>query len=79
MRRGIVAVDPRVINFFTQVYIPGYGEGLAADAGGAIKGMRIDLGYDEDNLEYWYQWVDVYLLTPVPDPEDIIWVLTPPS
>jgi uncharacterized protein YabE (DUF348 family) len=75
MRRGIVAVDPRVINFFTQLYIPGYGDGLAADAGGAIKGMRIDLGYDEDNLEYWYQWVDVYLLTPVPDPDEIIWVL----
>jgi hypothetical protein len=37
--------------------------------------MRIDLGFDEDNLEYWYQWVDVYLLTPVPDPDKIIWVL----
>jgi len=72
---GIVAVDPRVINFFTRVYVPEYGVGLAADAGGAIKGRRIDLGYDEDNLELWYKWVDVYLLTPVPEPDDIIWVL----
>jgi uncharacterized protein YabE (DUF348 family) len=38
MRRGIVAIDPRVINFFTRLYIPGYGEGLAADAGGGHQG-----------------------------------------
>jgi uncharacterized protein YabE (DUF348 family) len=75
MRHGIVAVDPRTINFFTEMYVPGYGLGLVADAGGAIKGMRIDLGYDEDNLVLWYEWVDVYLLTPVPDPDEIIWVL----
>jgi uncharacterized protein YabE (DUF348 family) len=72
---GIVAVDPRVINFFTRLYVPEYGVGLAADAGGAIKGQRIDLGYDEDNLELWYKWVDVYLLIPVPEPDDMIWVL----
>lgn len=75
MRRGIVAIDPEVINFFTQLYVPDYGLGLAADAGGAIKGMRIDLGYDEGDLELWYRWVDIYLLTPVPPPDEIIWVL----
>ncbi len=67
MRYGIVAVDPRVINMGSQVYVPGYGVGLAGDTGGAIKWNRIDLGYDDDNLVLWYRWVDVYLLTPVPD------------
>ncbi len=63
---GIVAVDPRLINLRSQVYVPGYGIAIAGDTGGAIKGRRIDLGYDDDNLVLWYRWVDVYLLTPVP-------------
>ncbi len=67
MRDGIVAVDPNYIELGTQVYVPGYGVGLAADTGGAIKGKRIDLGYSDANLQLWYSWVDVYLLTPVPD------------
>jgi uncharacterized protein YabE (DUF348 family) len=66
MGHGIVAVDPNVIPLGTRVYVPGYGVGLAADTGGAIWGKRIDLGYDDNNLELWYAWVDVYLLTPVP-------------
>jgi uncharacterized protein YabE (DUF348 family) len=67
MRFGIVAVDPRVVDLRTNVYVDGYGVGYAGDTGGAIKGRRIDLGYDDDNLVLWYRWVDVYLLTPVPD------------
>lgn len=67
MRYGIVAVDPRVIPLGSRVYVPGYGIGLAGDTGGAIKRNRIDLGYDDDNLVLWYRWVDVYLLTPVPE------------
>lgn len=67
MRYGIVAVDPSVIPLRTQVYVPGYGIGYAGDTGGAIYGRRIDLGYDDSNLQLWYRWVDVYLLTPVPN------------
>jgi resuscitation-promoting factor RpfB len=67
MRDGIVAVDPTVINLGSEVYVPGYGVGLAADTGGAIKGKRIDLGYADENLKLWYRWVDVYLLAPVPN------------
>lgn len=63
---GIVAVDPRVINLGSSVYVPGYGEALAGDTGGRIKGKRIDLGFPEDAVEDWYRWVDVYLLAPVP-------------
>lgn len=75
MRRGIVAVDPRVIPLRSRVYIPGYGIGVAGDTGGAIKGRHIDLGYDEDNFRWWYHWVDVYVLTPVPPANEIRWIL----
>lgn len=40
---GIVAVDPSVIPLGTRMTIPGYGEGVAADTGGGIKGARIDV------------------------------------
>ncbi len=83
MQRGIVAVDPRVIRLGWKVYVPGYGIGLAADTGGGIIGRRIDLGYNDEDLVLWYRWVDVYLLTPVPPPESIPYILpdwpTPPS
>ncbi len=75
VEKGIVAVDPDVIPYFTEVYVPGYGRGLAADSGGAINGRRIDLGYSDDDLVLWYGWVDVYLLPPVPPEGDILYVL----
>ena len=40
---GIVATDPNVIPLGTRMTIPGYGEGVAADTGGAIIGKRIDV------------------------------------
>lgn len=75
MRGGIVAVDPRVINLGSTVYVPGYGVGYVGDTGGAIIGRRIDLGYDDDKLVHWYRWVDVYLLEPVPPPYQIRYIL----
>lgn len=70
-RKGIIAVDPLVIRLRTNMYVPGYGLGVAADTGGLIKGRWIDLCYDEDNLILWKKWVDVYLLEPVPAAKDI--------
>lgn len=43
LKYGIVAVDPNVIPMGSKLNIPGYGEGIAADQGNAIKGNRIDL------------------------------------
>jgi 3D (Asp-Asp-Asp) domain-containing protein len=42
---GIVAVDPAVIPLGTRITIPGYGEGVAGDTGGAVQGMTIDLWF----------------------------------
>lgn len=42
---GIVAVDPSVIPLGTKMTIPGYGEAVAADTGGAIIGSTIDLWF----------------------------------
>ncbi|MDI3509110.1 MAG: hypothetical protein PWP55_1302, partial [Clostridiales bacterium] len=43
VRRGIAAVDPRIIPLGTRLYVEGYGFAVAADVGGAIKGNKIDL------------------------------------
>jgi 3D (Asp-Asp-Asp) domain-containing protein len=45
---GIVAVDPGVIALGTKMTIPGYGEGVAADTGGAVAGAHIDLWFPTD-------------------------------
>jgi cystine transport system substrate-binding protein len=42
---GIIAVDPTVIPLGTRMTIPGYGEGVAADTGGAVRGATIDLWF----------------------------------
>jgi 3D (Asp-Asp-Asp) domain-containing protein len=57
--RGVVAVDPTVIPLGTRMTIPGYGEGVAADTGGAIKGLRIDVWVPTlEEAEQW-QWKTV--------------------
>jgi 3D (Asp-Asp-Asp) domain-containing protein len=45
VRRGVVAVDPKLIPLGTKMHVPGYGPGLAADVGYAIKGRIIDLWF----------------------------------
>jgi cystine transport system substrate-binding protein len=42
---GVAAVDPSVIPLGTHMSIPGYGEAVAADTGGAIVGSTIDLWF----------------------------------
>jgi 3D (Asp-Asp-Asp) domain-containing protein len=45
VRKGVVAVDPKLIPLGTKLHVPGYGPGLAADVGYAIKGKVIDLWF----------------------------------
>ncbi|MEI3604557.1 ubiquitin-like domain-containing protein [Pseudogracilibacillus sp. SE30717A] len=39
----VISVDPNVIPLGSRVWVEGYGEAIAADTGGAIKGNRIDV------------------------------------
>ncbi len=39
----LIAVDPSVIPLGSKVWVEGYGEAIAGDTGGAIKGHRIDV------------------------------------
>ena len=50
---GVVAVDPSVIPLGTRMYVPGYGNGVAADVGGAIKGDVIDLWMTPSECAAW--------------------------
>jgi 3D (Asp-Asp-Asp) domain-containing protein len=53
-QRGVVAVDPKLIPLGTKMRVPGYGKGIAADVGTAIKGRIIDLWFP--TLKAARQW-----------------------
>jgi 3D (Asp-Asp-Asp) domain-containing protein len=61
---GVVAVDPRVIPLGTHMYIPGYGHAVAGDTGGAIRGHRIDLGFNSNAAanQFGRRAITVYLI-----------------
>lgn len=73
LKKGVAAVDTSLVPFFTKMYVPGYGEAIAADIGGGVIGRWIDLGYSDDNYVPWHSWVTVYFLWPPPD--NIVWVI----
>ena len=64
-RHGVVAVDPNVIPLGTRVYIPGYGEAIAADTVGDIIGNRIDVVLEDygSAMQFGRRTVDVYILS----------------
>ncbi len=64
-RRGIVAVDPRVIPLGARLFVEGYGEAVAGDIGGAIKGNRIDLCFEtkREADRYGMQRIRVWILS----------------
>ncbi|THE10646.1 LysM peptidoglycan-binding domain-containing protein [Bacillus timonensis] len=39
----VISVDPSIIPLGSKVYVEGYGEAIAGDTGGAIKGNKIDV------------------------------------
>lgn len=60
-----IAADLDVFPLGTILYIPGYGYGVVADIGGAIKGNKIDLYFEEvsDVFNFWgKRHVDVYVI-----------------
>jgi len=69
-RRGIIAVDPKVIPIGTRLYVqiagdtPDYGYAVAGDIGGAIKGDLIDLYFDDSStvINWGCKRCKVYIL-----------------
>ena len=60
-----IAADTRVFPIGTILFIPGYGYGVVADIGGAIKGNKIDLYYEtvQDVFQQWgKKQTDVYIV-----------------
>lgn len=60
-----IAADTSVYPIGTILYIPGYGYGVVADTGSAIKGNKIDLYYNtvQDVYSQWgKKTVDVYII-----------------
>jgi len=70
VKKGVIAVDPKIIPLGTRVYVESvgnssdYGYAIAADIGGAIKGNIIDLYYDtSEKANNWgRRKVKVYVL-----------------
>ncbi len=69
-RYGVVAVDPKVIPLLSRLYIEAadgswaYGHAVAGDTGGAVKGNKIDLFYDDAQYvkRFGIKPVKVYVL-----------------
>ena len=69
-RKGVVAVDPRVIPLGSRLYIEGvdgswaYGYAIAGDTGSAIKGNAIDLFFDDHTYakKFGRKKVKVYVI-----------------
>ncbi len=61
---GVVATDPKVIPMHTKLYIEGYGHAVAGDRGSAIKGNRIDLGFNtyREAIRFGRKQVIVHIL-----------------
>ncbi|GEN49629.1 3D domain-containing protein [Alkalibacterium pelagium] len=57
----VIAVDPDVIPLGSTIYVPGYGEYIAGDTGGAIIGNRIDIHFEslDSAIQFGRQNIDV--------------------
>ena len=58
-------MDPKIIPLGTDLYIEGYGYAKALDTGGAIKGNKIDLFYNNlcDDKKVERMNLRVYILS----------------
>lgn len=59
-----IAVDPSVLPYGSEVYIPDFGVFTAEDCGGAIKGAHIDIYYSshDDALNVGTSYKDIWFL-----------------
>lgn len=64
VKRGMVAADWRVFPPGTRLFIPGYGEAVVEDRGGAVKGYHLDLFVDsyDEALRWGVREMGVYVL-----------------
>lgn len=62
--KKVIAVDPSVIPLGSKVYVEGFGEAIAADTGGAIKGNRIDIFIpsEQDAIDFGVKKLKVTIL-----------------
>jgi 3D (Asp-Asp-Asp) domain-containing protein len=64
-KKGCIAIDPDagILRLNQRVTIPGYGEGICNDIGGAIKGWEVDLCFDshQEAVEWGVKLVKVYV------------------
>ncbi len=69
---GTIAVDKTVIPLGTRLYVPGYGIGIAADTGSAIKGNIVDVFFDsyEECVKFGRKSVTIYVIGK-PQPREI--------
>lgn len=54
-KMSTIAADPKVFPLGSILYIPGYGYGIVADTGSAIKGRKIDL-YFATTKQVYKEW-----------------------
>jgi 3D (Asp-Asp-Asp) domain-containing protein len=63
-RKGTIAADARYFPFGTRIYVPGYGQGVVHDRGGAITGpARLDIFFRShaQALRWGKQTLTVYV------------------
>ena len=60
-RKGTVAADPKIWKIGTRLSIPGYGDGVVEDLGGAIRGRHIDVWFPthEEARKWGRRWLRV--------------------
>jgi len=60
----VISVDPSIIPLGSKVYVEGYGEAIAGDTGGAIKGNRIDVFVpsQQDAIDFGVKQLKVKIL-----------------
>ena len=68
LQKGVCAVDPTVIELWTSFYVDRYGPCTALDVGGAIKGNKIDLAFEDASKAAWgAEYTDIYLTNNAPE------------